>query len=632
MSRRVREFFSASEHDPLAFRILTLGAAMGLCLLALLGGLFWTQVAGAQRYGESLQEQTIRRIRVPALRGDIADRHGQLLATNRPSYTIVLYIEELRRQRRRGTMAETVRVARETVDLLAERLGLPSPVTDTQIQRHIEQALALPLELWKDVPQETVAVFSEKCGGLTGVDLEVRPVRHYRYGAYHLAAHTLGYVRQTAYLRGMSREEFDYFMPDMEGHDGLEREFDEWLRGRAGSQTVLVDASGFRRKVLEEEPMRPGMNLTLTLDAGAQYVVERVLKQQRSAGACVVMDPRNGDLLALASSPGFDPNWFVPALNAGRWAELNNPISKPLLNRAISEHYAPGSIFKIVVSLAGLESGTIGALSRATCHGVFTFPSGKTKRCWARQGHGEVNFEQAFKHSCDVFFYKHGIEMGPEVITDMARRFGLAQRTQITLLGEVSGVLPGAQGFTRNWFDGDTANYAIGQGPLAVTPLQMAMMTAAVANGGRVLWPRLVERIEETNASGKGTRVLETFPPRLAQELKVSHHALHQVRRAMLQVVEDPDGTGRRAALQGVRVAGKTGTAEFRVGSATLHRVWFVAFAPYEAPRFAVALVLEDGDTGGRTAAPLVGEILSALLNAPHLSGREGGGDETAGD
>ena len=601
--------------DPTLFRVTLLATGMGLGLFALLSGLFWTQVASARRYGESLQHQSVRRIRVPALRGGLYDRNGLQLVDNRPFYNIVLYIEERRHLRRKNTLDETVRVAREAIETTAGRLGLPSHVTEEEIKGHITQALPLPMELWKNVSPQIVARFAETCSEIVGVDLQVLPARRYLYGP--LAAHVIGYVQRTAYRKDQPLQEFDFYLPDMVGRQGVEGKFDPVLRGVAGSRAMLIDATGFRRDDLPGDRMQPGKNLVLSLDAGIQYAVEQVLENQNSPGACVVLDPRQGNVLAMASTPRFDPNWFSPGITPERWDQLNNPVRKPLLNRAVQEQYAPGSIFKIVVALAGLESGAITANSYVTCPGFFRFPSGKTMGCWAHNGHGMMDFSNAIKHSCDVFFYQHGIATGPAPITEMAERFFLGQPTGIALSAETKGILPvtdPSQAGGHGWFDGDTANYAIGQGPIAVTPLQMAVMVAAIANRGRVVWPRLVQKILATDEVGQSLQVEETFEPRIQGELGVSPDSLELVRRAMLRVVDEPDGTGHQAAVKGLKIAGKTGTAEFKTRGAVLHRIWFIAFAPYDAPTVALAIVLENGESGGKTVAPMAGQILAKIF------------------
>ncbi len=619
--------------DPTALRVVILGVGMGAALLALLGALFWTQIASANYYGESLEHQSIRRIRLPALRGKIFDRNGAVLVDNRPNYHIVLYIGELRRFRKKATVAESVRVARETIDKLCAQLGQPSPVRNDEIEKHIRQELLLPLILWRNVSPEQAAVFAEKCTGIAGADLQAVPMRRAIYGS--LAAHALGYVQQTSYLVGQSREEYDFYLPDMVGRDGVERVFDEDLRGAAGAQTVQVDAGGFRRRDLGTEPVQAGSNLVLALDAGTQHVVERVLAGQPAPAACVVLDPRTNDVRAIASHPTYDLNWFSPVIPSQRWSQLNENAAKPLFNRPVGGRYAPGSIFKIATALAGLESGGMTVESRSTCSGVYHFPSGVPKRCWSSGGHGDTDFINAIKHSCDVFFYEHGIATGARNVSAVAQRFGLGQATGIATASEARGTLPF---FTprrdgwREWYDGDTANFAIGQGPIEVTPLQMAVMTATVANGGRVLTPRLALRVEAADENGRSLGTAREIGVTSLGELGVAVRSLELVRSAMLQVVESRDGSGHRAGIVGVKVAGKTGTAEVKQGGQVIaKRVWFVAFAPYENPRVALALMVENGDSGGKSAAPLAGKILAELFNTKPV-GQEGGSNAALGD
>lgn len=600
---------------PLDWEVLRLrlvAGAMAAGFLALGVALWRVQVASGHRYETDLAKQSIRRVRLPGIRGRIYDRSGRALAENRPGYAVVVYLEELRQP---GSWERTVEHVDATLDELAARLGLPREVSAEDIRRHIRRRLPLPLFAWTDVSEETVARWAEQTPGLPGIDLYTEPVRAYPHG--ETACHLLGHVGR-ADIAQFEDQPYHYYLPEMAGRSGLERAYDEALRGRAGGRLVRVDVSGFRHGDMGVREPVAGDDLLLTLDLGVQALAERALGGQ--AGAVVVIDPRNGDVLALASRPGFDPNAFVPSLPAALWESLRDDPRKPLLNRAVAGAYPPGSTFKPVVAMAALANGRARASAEFSCSGVFLLGT-HPFACWYAPGHGTIDLRQALRYSCNVYFYRLALQAGPDYVWHMAAALGLGRPSGIDLDYEVGGLVPDDAWKRRTagdaWRDGDTCNLAIGQGALTATPVQMAVVAAALANGGRVVRPRLVSA---TRAQGESAFRRRAAQP--AADLHWDPAQLAAVREGMRDVVQAPDGTGRRARVPGVTIAGKTGTAQYGPGETNLHRGWMIAFAPFDTPRYAAAMVIEEAESGGGTVAPRLQVLLRGLFpSAPPEGG-----------
>ena len=645
--------------DDARLRMVALAVLVGMGILA--GGLWRLQVMAAGRYTRSEEAQSVRLVRVPAVRGKILDRNGFSLAENRPSYDVNLYLEELRpsfvreytngvlkeaRQQRssgRFTLQERqqlqeqarLNVYSNTVTAVSTGLGLPLTVSADVFLRHYRQALALPLPIVDNLDTSQMAHFFERCRGVPGIDLEVQAVRSYPFG--RLAAHLLGHLQRADEAENDPEQLiFRYRLRDYQGVAGVEGRFDEALRGRAGVKALRVNSQGYRHEEWYLHPTEWGRDIRLALDVPIQMASERALSSIAGAetrGAAVVIDVRNGDLLAMVSLPSFDPNQFLGRISPEEFAVLSDERLRPQMNRVVSGAYAPGSIFKVVVGLAALEAGVFDPDESKHYPGYW--PLGpKSPPIKDLAGAGHFDFKRAFKRSSNAYFIDCGIRAGRERIVAMADRFGLGRKSGYVLGSEVRGYLPDRENLEKlrargdPWTEGDTALLSIGQGALAVTPLQMAVMTAAVANGGKVLEPRLI-----LNMSGHGDEPATSFEPRIVGELGVDPRHLARVREAMLADVEEDDGTGREAAILGMRVCGKTGTAEVKQGRVLVDKItWFVAFAPYESPRYAVVVVVESGGSGGRTCAPVARRIFQAIQQRegaarPVAAGSGQGGD-----
>ncbi|MCP5525533.1 MAG: hypothetical protein H7A47_01835 [Verrucomicrobiales bacterium] len=635
-------------------RVRVVGYGILAAMLVLLGGLWYVQIAGSQEYRSRIRQQTFRSVRVPAVRGKIKDRAGVVLADNRPSYNLVLYIEELRplfdaeytrlRAGRRLSPAEQsalrlnarYQVARRILDNLGRIIGTPIELGERELHRHHNQWPYRPLPLLENLSPEQVARFLEPAAVLPGVDLEVLPLRHYPQGT--MAAHVLGYLTRDDMARGDEELSFNYSLPTYQGAVGIEAGYDEDLRGRPGLKSVVVDSLCYRESETVWNAAEPGRNVVLALDAGLQDATATALATLGKfvRGAAVVMDVANGDVLALVSTPAFDPNEFLAPISAQRWDEwMNNPLFRPIFNRATQGAYPPGSIFKVVTALGCFDSGV---LTFASLTNQFDNPG------YFRLGRrtiddtapaGEYDFRRAFKRSSNTYFIHYGLEAGRDAILRAGHQFFLGEGAGLQTRQEVSGYFPEADEAKRRWSTGNLANVCIGQ-EITVTPLQMAVMTAAVANGGSVWWPRLVRQIEPAEP-GLGQETTE-IAPRLRGELDANRQFLAILREAMLADTEEEGGTAflafhasdrRTPLLERYRVGGKTGTAEVeRAGRVVDKIVWFASFGPYESPRYAVVVMVEGGGSGGATCAPVARRIFAYIEETEASSG--GGGQRLA--
>ncbi len=587
---------------PSAVRLWRLWLLLGLFvagLLTLVWRLWHVQVLDSPRYGAAQSLQSFRRVAVPGLRGRILDRNGAVLADNRPAYAVAIYCEELRQP---GPWDNTILAIDSLIDQLAGHLGLPRQVSRAEVAAHVRRSLPMPLLAWEDVDFRTVAYLSEWGELLPGVAVLPMPRRVYPNGA--LAAHLLGYV-------GSTQPEDDgrtwhYRLPDPHGRAGLEARYDALLSGVNGEELLRVDSRGYTRERWSSTPARAGTDLTLTLDLALQRAAEEALAGR--PGAVVALDPRNGDVLALASAPAYDLNAFIPGIASAAWKALLGNPDKPLINRAIQAQYAPGSVFKPFVALAALGLG-FDPDTLYACAGIYT-DHRQRLRCANRYGHGELDLRQALMRSCNPYFCHIGDQIGYAAIAAVAEQAGFGARTGLDLPGEAGGHLPTPEWklrrFGQQWGIADTVQCSIGQGFLTATPLQVAHATAAIASGGALYRPRLV-------AFGKTRGDLQRRLPWSAADLAVVVEGMRMAVRA---------GTGQTMQVEGVDVAGKTGTAEYIDRGRRRKHAWSVAFAPADAPTIVVCAMLDNGVGGGRDAGPIVQKVLSAHLHAKPLDVR----------
>jgi penicillin-binding protein 2 len=595
---------SPRELPPLLGRRIAIAIGVVTVSFVLMSGRLWYLqiVQGEQMRGLS-EHNRIRMRRVAAQRGVIYDRHGVVLAENRPSFDVVLVPEDA------GDVDVVSRLSTYLGDGVAHE-GLPS----ARRKRAPYQGVILRRDVaWSGV----VAVETHQLN-LPGVTLEVTPRRLYPFGS--LAAHLLGYVGEATANDLEKRAELR--MGDLIGKAGLERPLDPDLRGVPGREQIEVDAVGRRVRVIDEEADVPGQNVWLTIDQGVQAAAEEALGEYR--GAIVAVDPNTGEVLALASRPTFDPNAFATGVSPQAWRELVDHPYRPLTNRATQGQYPPGSTFKIMVGAAALEEKAIGMHESECCKGGMPF-GGRVFRCWKSAGHGCMSFHDAFVQSCDVYFYEVGHRLGVDRIAAYSRRFGLGMPTGLGIGSEEPGLIPDSawkqRRFGERWYPGETLSVSIGQGAVLTTPLQMAVAVATMANGGTRYRPFVIKRVDGPDDS------VTIFEPEIVGGLELSERTVQAVRAAMVDVVGGERGTGRKARVEGFTVAGKTGTAQ-AAGAALAQggalsaperfrdHAWFVSYAPAEAPTIAVAVLVENvGQHGGTVAAPMAGAVIDKHLS-----------------
>jgi penicillin-binding protein 2 len=652
-------FDQLKKNDP-QLQLLALLFCFGIG--GLLAGLWWVQIVNASRHQETVETQAFRSVRIPAVRGRILDRNGVALAENRPNFGISLYLEELSPAfRMEYQRIRPRRVATNDLPFWKDWLGLPTVTTQflklksdeslfvqrnaryqaasavvskvasvlqtplsldyTNFYRHYESQRALPYTVVSNLSPEHVARFEERGINSLGVDLEAQPLRAYPFAT--TAAHVLGYVRSDDSSALNELAFFSYRLPDYRGLVGIEGGFDRQLRGVAGAKSVQVNSLGYRQSETIWESAESGRNVVLTLDLRIQQAAEKSIRKFLGAdarAAVVVMQVESGDVLALASSPVYDPNSFIrkftPA-ELARWKDEQLGVQK---NRASREHYQAGSIFKPIVALAALENG----LNPLEEFVVEPNPRNPNKGIYylGRQSindtapPGNYDLERAIARSSNSYFITNGLRPGVfERVIELGARLHLGERIGLPLLQEVPGNFP-KPGNQRDWNPRYKANICIGQGEMDVTPMQMAVMTCALANGGKVLKPRLVDRLESSDYAG--IEPPEVFPKaQVRDHLGVSPRNLEIVRKAMLAETEDTvDGTGRHVRVDGLRICGKTGTAEReqrREDGQRRNTVWFISYAPYERPQYAVVVMVEDGASGGSTCAPIARDVYLAI-------------------
>ena len=572
--------------------------------------LWQLQILKGKEYKDLSENNRIRLRKVLPLRGRILDRKGRVLATNRPSFSVTVIPEDVLDVRRLSKR-------------LSSLLGMDAKAISQKITANGRPPFQ-PVYIKRDISWEELSRVKALLMDMPGVQVVVEPIRTYPYG--ELAAHLLGYVGEVDRKELAANDGYD--VGDVVGKTGVEAVWERYLRGSKGGRQVEVDAFGREVRVLGEVLPIPGWDLYLTIDVELQRRAEELLRDK--VGAIVALDPSSGEVLALCSSPSYSPSLFARGISRGRWKRLLDHPLHPLTNRAIQGLYAPGSVFKIVTAAAALQEGRLSPKEKLFCGGSWRLGN-RTYRCWREGGHGELSLHRAIVESCDVYFYQVGHRVGIDALSRYAQAFGFGKRTGISLPHEKGGLVPSRkwkrEKLGESWWEGETVTLAIGQGYILVTPLQMARMIAAVANGGDLYVPLLAQRVKE--AEGERERI---YRPQKAGRLPLRPSVLEEIRRALVGVVAEERGTGKAARIEGVRVAGKTGTAQVsKMGEKRLKpeelpyelrdHAWFVAYAPADDPKIAVAVLVEHGGHGGSAAAPLAREVIKKWLEIV-----EGGG------
>src|SRR5579884_215461 len=560
-------------------------------LLAILALRLWqVQIVQGDYFLRLSQEHGLRVTSIPAPRGLIVDRRGRPIAATRPAFTVAVLPMEMRHPR-------------EEVPLLARLLALDPQDVTRRLAASRDRPFE-PVRLRRDVPKEVVAAVEESRMDLPGVLVEIEPVRQYIYR--DLAAHLLGYLGEISDAELRSLRAQGYGPGELIGKDGIERAYDRYLRGRNGQIQVEVDAQGRPFRTLGTVPAVPGDTVVLGLDLDVQRAAEAALGDR--AGAVVAMDPANGAIVAMVSHPAFDTDLFSAGITRAAWSSLLRDPRQPLIDRAIQGGYPTGSVFKIVTASAALDLGLVNPDTRFYCPGFYNLGG---HIFHDHEAHGHLNFLDAIAQSCNVVFWTVSRPVGPEHLAAYARMFGLGQRTGIDLPQESRGVVPDPgwkrRVYRQPWYAGDTLNTAVGQGYVLATPLQVARMLAAVANGGELVTPHVVTEVR----SPEGQVVARIAPPS-AGRVRVSAQTMAVLQAGLAAVVTR--GTASSIQIPGLAVAGKTGTAENPHGKP---HAWFAGYAPADAPRLVVVAIVENAGFGAEFAAPIVRRVVEAAFGIP---------------
>jgi penicillin-binding protein 2 len=646
--------FDMLRQDGRRLQVLTGVVALGMLLL--LGGLWWVQIVCAQQFETDLKRHSFRHVRTPALRGRILDCTTNVLADDKPRYNAILHLEELQGQfadqfarlrtnygrahpetvnskgkvnlpasvRRELQLEADCAVVSNITYRVSTSLEKPRVLNTNAFLQHYHDHPYVPFQIVPDLTPRQVAILAEQWTGAPGIELETQPVRD--YPNHTLAANLLGYVRPRRDDAGGAKFSFD--MPDYQGTSGVEYVYDDKLRGRPGDNSVLINNLNYRQREAIETPYLPGNDIHLTIDLPLQRAAEKALAEAQSdvRGAVVVMDPRNGDLLALVSAPTFDPNMYaLGVITREEQERLDDPKYTPQINRVMSGAYPPGSTFKIITALACLESGLD---PKEIYNSPGEYKATPTARPIGDEaGAGPYDLERAFYRSSNTYF----IEMGKSrlrKILEVAKRFHLGEKTGLSPRQEVAGYIPGPEKAGPS-LGMSIPDICIGQ-EITTTPLQMAGMIAVIANGGTLYVPRVVSHARSPE-TGEIEELVERG--RVRDHVQINPGDLDRIRHAMLEDTEHaPDSMGMgagtayaqfhhqgQALLGNFRVAGKTGTAEVKSAGSHFRRItWFDSYGPYEDPRYVVVVMVEDGQFGGSTCAPVAKEIYKAILKREH--------------
>ncbi len=579
---------------PVRLRRAILYVCIG-CLVLLLR-LWYLQILEGDHYFTLSTNNRLRVRVVEAPRGFILDRYGEVMVENRPTFDLYATPEDVKNPKEVGaTLAAILNV----------------PAADIEARLTETRARAQPFLLRKDLDEAMMVAVEERRLDLPGINLRIRPVRAYPIAG--MAANLLGYVSEINQAQ-LQREEYSDFRPgESLGQSGVERRFDAFIRGVDGGEQVEVDARGRALRVVSRNDPRSGSNVYLTIDRRIQEAAEAAMAGKK--GAVIAMNPTTGEILAMVSRPSFDPNLFAQRISGEDWQRIATDSTHPLQNRAFQAQYPPGSIFKLVVAIAGLESGALTPETRFSDPGYFMLGNHKFDD-WKKGGHGILDLRGAIVNSCNVYFYQAGLRTGIDEIVRVSRLFGLGEPPGLGLGDEAKGSLPNPNAKGRGqgpWTAGNTVVSSIGQGLVVTSPMQLLVMVSAIANGGTVYRPWVVKKI--VSLSGD---VLEEYEPEAIRRVDVRPETLAFIRQAMLGVVEE--GTGARSKVPGVPIGGKTGTAQVvkkgdeKKNPDVKDHAWFVSFAPVNDPKIAVVVLVENGGFGGLVAAPVAKAVYEAVF------------------
>lgn len=593
-------------------RIILVGAMVLAGLLLLFGRMFYLQIYRHRYYSTRSLSNRIRIRAIVPERGTIFDRKGRPLTENILRYRVVIQ------------PSQTPDV-RKTIEALQRYLPLSAEEIDSFLKSYRKVRRYENAVIKQSITEEERYSLAVKLYQLAGVEIETYYERYYPYGS--LLSHVIGYINRISEKDQL--DENTYRGLQFIGRMGLEREYEERLRGHTGYQQLEADVNGNLVRVLEEVPAVRGQDIYLSLDIDLQKFMDEALGDYR--GSCVAIDTESGEVLAMVSKPSFDANLFSRGITAKQYKRLLEDENTPLYNRALNGRYPPGSVIKPVMALAGFHYHIFNAYTPVHCSGYYTIPDSASKRrfhCWNRRGHGTVSMDKAIAQSCDIYFYTLGYSLGIDRMADFCQHFGLGRRTGVDLPDEGSGIMPSKswkeKRFKTNWYIGDTINASIGQGFMTTTPLQLAYMTALLARDGRNFTPRLLNQVYDPATK----RFLDNLFPSTSERLAIYRAGdFRAVRLAMEHVVHAPYGTGRGLSIGlSYRMAGKSGTVQVvsfqsdrrpekhEIKDEHQDNAMFIAYAPANAPKIAVSVVVERGGGGSSTAGPIARQILDYYL------------------
>lgn len=576
-------------------RIIFYGITIFFALIVI--NLFYMQIIQRRQYSDRSNENSVKVVPQTAPRGIFYDRYYRVMVGNRPSFSIQLIPAEYK-SRKLDSLVESV-------------LNVPFGYISAVLKDTLLYSKFIPRKLKSDVDFKTIAWFEENQNKLHGIHYVMETLRDYSFGIN--GAHMFGYVKEIS-QENLAKHKDEYNIGDYMGNNGIEKEYEQIIRGDKGTKLMLVDSRqktiGRYREGSEDKAAVKGSDLVLSIDSDVQKVAEEAFLNRR--GAVVAIEPETGEIISLVSAPGYNLDDFATVVSQEAWDKLNNDEAKPLFNRATMSMFSPGSTFKMIAAVAALEEGVITTDTKFSCPGSFRYGD-KTFAC--EHVHGSINVETAISQSCNVFFYNLILKMGIDKWSQYAAKFGFGKKTMVDIGEEVKGILPSEEYYNRvygktGWTKGFLISLGIGQGELSVTPIQLAKYTALLANYGKTQEPHFLKGYLDKK-NGK-------FTPALTHkiQLNISKETFDIVRKAMFNTVYGPGGTAGSIKLPDIEIAGKTGTAQNPHGKP--HSL-FLAFAPYENPKIAVLVMVENAGYGATTAAPIARDMIKAYLDKNSL-------------
>ncbi len=608
------QFAKSPDREWIKKRLMGVSICIAAVFILLVFRLIYLQIVKGEEYRRYSKNNCIRLKSIKAPRGLIYDRNGILIVDNRPSFNLKVVLED-------------ARPLEKTINKLSELIDVPYQELWDKIDQFEKKSYYKPFVLKKNISRKQLAVVEAHNFDLPGILIAVEPRRNYIYKKS--CAHLLGYIGEINKKELESGKYLGVTSGDSIGRYGLEKSFEELLRGSRGGRQVEVDANGRVIRILREVDPVPGKNLYLTVDFELQHIAESMLKGK--AGAIIALDPANGEVLAMASAPSFDQNDFIGGVSTKKWKELISDSKKPMINKAFQGEYPPGSVYKIVSAIAALEEDLIDQNTTSVCPGFHKYGN-RVYRCWKKGGHGKVDLLESIEQSCDVFFYHVGEKVGVDTLAKYAKGCGLARKTGINLGNELKGLIPTAEWklkrFGEPWQGGENLSIAIGQGFDLVTPLQMAVLIAAVGNGGVLYKPQILKFVKNSDGD-----VIKKQSSEITGNLPASEDTLKIVQKGLFDVVQGKKGTARIVRIKGVEMAGKTDTAQVfsikqgeEIDSDELRynlrdHAWFVCYAPAVNPVIAVSVLIEHGKHGSIGAGPVAKALVKKYLEIKGLLG-----------